>query len=47
MPRVGITMFVIIATHSGPDLAAGWNIAVVVSAILTLSGAVGVAVVGR
>ena len=44
---VGITMFVIIATHSGSDLAAGWNIAVLVSALLTTLGAVGVALVGR
>jgi len=44
---VGITMFVIIATHSGSDFAAGWNIAVLVSALLTTLGAVGVALVGR
>ena len=42
---VGITMFVIIATHSGPDLAAGWNVAVLVSAVVTMSGAIGVALV--
>jgi hypothetical protein len=44
---VGITLFVIIATHSGSDLAAGRNIAVLVSAILTTLVAVGVALVGR
>ncbi len=46
---VGITMFVIIATHAGPDLAAGWNLAVLVSAVVTMSGAIGpvVALVGR
>ena len=44
---VGITMFVIIATHAGPDLAAGWNVAVLVSAVVTMSGAIGVALVGR
>jgi MFS family permease len=44
---VGITMFVVIATHSGADLAGGWNIAVLVSAAVSLLGAAAVALTGR
>jgi MFS family permease len=44
---VGITLFVVVATHVGADLAAGWNVAVVVSAAISLVGAVSVALAGR
>jgi hypothetical protein len=44
---VGITLFVVIATHVGDDLAAGWNGAVLASATISLVGAGVVAVVGR
>ena len=44
---VGITLFVVIATHVGDNLAAGWNAAVLVSAALTLVGAGAVAVAGK
>lgn len=44
---VGITLFVVIATHVGPNVVAGWNVAVLVSASITLLGAAGVALAGR
>jgi sugar phosphate permease len=44
---VGITLFVVIATHVGDDLAAGWNVAVLVSTTSSLVGACGVAMAGR
>ena len=44
---VGITLFVVIATHVGTDLAAGWNVAILVSAAISLAGAVVVVLVGR
>jgi MFS family permease len=44
---VGITLFVVIATNVGDDLAAGWNAAVLVSAGISLLGAAGVAIAGR
>ena len=44
---VGITLFVVVATHVGPDLTAGWNVAILVSAAITLAGAVVVAIAGR
>jgi MFS family permease len=44
---IGITLFVVIATHVGDNLAAGWNAAVLVSAALTLVGAGAVAVAGK
>jgi MFS family permease len=44
---VGITMFVIIATHAGSDLTAGWNVAVLVSSAVTASGAIAVGLAGR
>jgi MFS family permease len=44
---VGITLFVVIATHAGTNLAAGWNVAVLTSAAITLAGAGVVAVAGR
>ena len=40
---VGITLFVVIATHAGDTLVAGWNIAVLVSAAATLVGATAIA----
>ncbi len=43
----GITIFVVIATHAGSDLLAGWNVAVLVSATLTLLGALAIAASGR
>lgn len=36
---VGITLFVVVATHAGDALVDGWNVAVLVSAAATLSGA--------
>lgn len=36
---IGITLFVVIATHVGGSLITGWNVAVLVSATLTLLGA--------
>jgi MFS family permease len=36
---IGITLFVVIATHVGGSLIAGWNVAVLASATLTLLGA--------
>jgi MFS family permease len=44
---VGITLFVVIATHVGGNVIAGWNAAVVVSAVLTLIGAGAVVVAGK
>jgi MFS family permease len=44
---VGITLFVVIATHVGSDVAAGWNVAILVSGAISLTGAAVVAVVGR
>lgn len=44
---VGITSFVVVATHVGDDLAAGWNVAVAVSATISLVGAGAVALAGR
>jgi MFS family permease len=44
---IGITLFAVIATHVGPDLIAGWNVAILVSASLTLIGAGAVVVAGR
>jgi uncharacterized membrane protein YadS len=44
---VGITLFFVVATHAGTELAVGWNIAVLVSAALTLCGALAVALAGR
>ncbi|MET0451332.1 MAG: MFS transporter [Mycobacterium sp.] len=44
---VGITLFVVIATHVGDDLAAGWNVAILVSTTISLLGAAVVALVGR
>ena len=44
---VGITLFVVIATHVGDDLVAGWNAAVLVSAALTVLGACAVVLAGK
>jgi Na+/melibiose symporter-like transporter len=44
---VGITLFVVIATHVGGDLVGGWNVAILVSATISLVGAGAVAVAGR
>jgi MFS family permease len=44
---VGITLFVVIATHVGDDLIAGWNAAVLVSAALTAVGACAVVLAGK
>ncbi|WP_051551777.1 MFS transporter [Nocardioides sp. URHA0020] len=43
----GITLFVVVATHAGADLLAGWNVAVLVAAGLTLVGAAAIAWSGR
>jgi hypothetical protein len=43
----GITLFVVVATHAGADLLAGWNVAVLVAAALSLLGAVTIAWSGR
>jgi predicted MFS family arabinose efflux permease len=43
----GIPPFVVIATHVGDDLIAGWNAAVLVSAALTLTGACTVVFAGK
>jgi len=43
----GITLFVVVATHAGADLLAGWNVAVLVAAALSLLGAVVVVWSGR
>ncbi|MCW2775998.1 MAG: Transrane efflux protein, partial [Nocardioides sp.] len=39
----GITLFVVVATHAGADLLAGWNVAVLVAAALSLLGATAIA----
>jgi hypothetical protein len=44
---VGITLFVVVATHVGNDLAAGWNVAIVASSTISLVGAGAVALAGR
>lgn len=44
---VGITLFVTVATHAGDDLFDGWNAAVLVSAAVTLLGAVAIVLTGR
>jgi MFS family permease len=44
---VGITLFVVIATHVGDDLTDGWNAAVLVSAALTSVGACAVVLAGK
>lgn len=44
---VGITLFVVIATHVGHDLTQGWNAAILVSAAISLTGACAVALAGR
>ncbi|MET0474688.1 MAG: MFS transporter [Mycobacterium sp.] len=44
---VGITLFVVIATHVGDDVTSGWNVAIVVSVGISLLGAAGVALMGR
>jgi sugar phosphate permease len=43
----GITLFVVVATHAGADLLAGWNVAVLVAAALSLLGAGTIAWSGR
>lgn len=43
----GITLFVVIATHSGAGLGDGWGIAATTMSVLTTLGAVGVLVLGR
>ncbi len=43
----GITLFVVVATHAGADLLAGWNVAVLVAAALSLLGAATIAWSGR
>jgi hypothetical protein len=43
----GITLFVTVATHAGDDLYAGWNLAALVAAALTLLGAGTIALTGR
>jgi MFS family permease len=43
----GITLFVTVATHTGEDLYAGWNAAVLVATGLTLLGAAAIALTGR
>jgi MFS family permease len=43
----GITLFVVVATHAGADLLAGWNVAVLVAAALSLLGAASIAWSGR
>jgi MFS family permease len=43
----GITLFSVLMTHTGSDLAAGWNYATAVAAALTFAGAGLVAWVGR
>ncbi len=44
---IGITLFVVVASHGGPNRAAGWNVAVLVSAAISVMGAAAVALVGR
>lgn len=43
----GITLFVTVATHAGDSIIDGWNAAVLVSAALTLVGAVAIGLTGR
>ncbi|WP_156390877.1 MULTISPECIES: MFS transporter [unclassified Nocardioides] len=43
----GITLFVVVATHAGADLLAGWNVAVLVAAGLSLLGAAVIVATGR
>jgi len=43
----GITLFVTVATHAGDTIIDGWNTAVLVSAALTLVGALAVLLAGR
>jgi hypothetical protein len=43
----GITLFVVVATHAGSDVLAGWNVAVLVASGLTLLGAATIAWSGR
>ena len=42
----GITLFVTVATHAGDSIIDGWNTAVLVSAGLTLLGAVVIGLTG-
>lgn len=44
---IGITLFVVLATHVGDSLVDGWNLAVLASAAITLLGAAGIALTGR
>lgn len=44
---IGITLFAVIATHVGANLVEGWNVAIGVSAALTLIGAVVVVAAGK
>ncbi len=44
---IGITLFVTIATHSGNSLAAGWNIALTTTIVVTLVGAAVIAAAGQ
>jgi MFS family permease len=49
---LGITLFVVVATHAGSGvgpagLVSGWNVAVLVSSALTLLGAASIAALGR
>lgn len=44
---VGITLFVVVATHAGDTVVDGWNVAVLVSAAATLTGALLVALSRR
>ncbi|MCW2842114.1 MAG: Transrane efflux protein [Nocardioides sp.] len=49
---LGITLFVVVATHAGSGVGAaglvsGWNVAVLVSTMLTLLGAASIAALGR
>jgi MFS family permease len=41
---VGITLFVVVATHTGAEPVGGWNTAVLVSSAITLLGAAAVAI---
>ncbi|WP_426247455.1 MFS transporter [Nocardioides sp. LHG3406-4] len=43
---LGITLFVTVATHAGDGLVDGWNVAVLVSTVLTLAGAAAIAATG-
>ncbi len=44
---VGITLFVVLATHAGATLVDGWNVALLASTAITLIGAAAIAVTGR